>query len=396
MVVRRVVAAGLVLVALVGAYRLTVPAGGTRAQLEFLRGELDAGSAERMQRLFPEGYFFSWALYGLTWTELGRHEPEHRDEALREGREALRRLDSAAGTAVFDERLRPRYGVFHAGWSNWLRGTLVALDPGDEELRREFGDRSAELAAAFDEAGTPFLAAYPGQAWPVDSVVAVASLRLHDHVLGPRFAVTAERWVAAARQRRDPATGLLGHRADPRTGAPVEGARGSSQSVVHRFLVEVDPAFAREQYERFRERFVVRPLGLAPAVREYPVGTEGAGDVDSGPLVLGASLSATVVTLGAARVQGDEPLATALARFAELTGLPLHTWSTKRYGLGILPVGDAFLAWSRTARPWVAEGVPAPAATVTPFWRVPLLAVLALLAALPWLPAVLRRSRRGG
>src|SRR5207248_2280587 len=117
----------------------------------------------------------------------------------------------------------------------------------------------------------------------------------------------------------------LPHRVDPDTGDPVEVARGSSQSIILRFLIEVDPDFARAQYLRFRDRYVVSPLGLGPAVREYPDGMAGPADVDSGPLPLGVSLSATVVTIGAAQVHGDVQLAAALANYGELAGLPVET-----------------------------------------------------------------------
>ncbi len=41
------------------------------------------------------------------------------------------------------------------------------------------------------------------------------------------------------------------------------------------------------------------PLAI-PGVREYPRGINGSGDIDSGPLFFGISLSASTVTLGAA------------------------------------------------------------------------------------------------
>ncbi|GAA2476769.1 hypothetical protein [Winogradskya humida] len=135
-------------------------------------------------------------------------------------------------------------------------------------------------------------------------------------------------------------------------------ARGTSQSIIQRFLVDIDPAFARSQYLVFRSLFVVRPLGLGPGVREFPPGVELEGDVDSGPLVLGTSLSATVVTLGAARAQGDAGLAGALGDFGEL----------------------------------VADPAPIPADL--PFWwRVPFLAGLMLVVLLSSL-SVLRSPRR--
>lgn len=85
------------------------------------------------------------------------------------------------------------------------------------------------------------------------------------------------------------------------------------------------------------------------------------------------SLSATVVTLGAAQVEGDAPLASALANYAEVAGVAIGTPWSKRYAFGLLPIGDAFLAWSRTARPWVVGTPPAPPATVSRWWRLPLL-----------------------
>ncbi|MEE6262471.1 hypothetical protein [Plantactinospora sonchi] len=399
LVVAVVVTAG----AAIGAVRLVTPATagltadppGVRRQLSFLRAELDAGAAEDAQRLFPEGHLFLHVLYGLAWVELGMRAPAaERDTALREARRALEHLDSPAGRAPFSPDLVPAYGVFYQGWTNWLRGGVLALQPADRrdqgEVRR-FAEDSAALGAAFDTGSSPFLTAYPGQAWPVDSTVAIASLRLHDTLLPPRYAPTVARWLDGVRHRLDPVTGLMPHRVEPVTGAPLEVARGTSQSVIHRFLPEIDPAFAREQYLRFRNRFVASPLGLGPTVREYPVGMDGPGDVDSGPLLLGVSLSATVVTLGAAQVQGDGALAGALANYGELAGIPVDTPWTKRYALGLMPIGDAFLAWSKTARPWVAPppfGLPAQTSW---WWRLPLLSLLLLVGAAPWLPVLARR-----
>ncbi|MCX4474334.1 hypothetical protein OOK41_29180 [Micromonospora sp. NBC_01655] len=408
-VVRRVCAVLLSAVALLGAVRLLAPATagpdgeppGVARQLTFLRAALDDGAGSDAQALFPEGWFFAHALYGLARVELGLREPVgRRATALREARWALARLESPAGTAPFDPGLTPAYGIFWQGWTNWLRGGVLALQPADRRDPAEaarFAEASAAVGAAFDGSASPYLAAYPGQAWPVDSTVAVASLRLHDALLPPRFAGTVTRWLDGVRQRLDPGTGLLPHRVDLATGAPAEVARATSQSVIQRFLVDVDPAFAREQYLRFRDRFVATPLGLGPAVREYPDGTAGPADVDSGPLLLGVSLSATVVALGAAQSQGDAALAGALANYGDLVGLPVDTPSTRRYALGVLPVGDAFLAWAKTARPWVADPPDPPPASVRWWWRLPLLSALLLAGTALWLPDLPRRRRgRGG
>ncbi|MFI6695516.1 hypothetical protein ACIBLA_27965 [Streptomyces sp. NPDC050433] len=402
---RRVVAVLVSGCALLGVVRVVAPAtggvdgepGGVRGQLAFIRAALDEGAGDEAQQQFPEGYFFLHALYGLSWVEWGMREPvgEARDEALREARWALARLDSAAGRAAFSPGLTPSYGVFYRGWTNWLRGGTLMLRPDGErdpaQVRR-FAADSAALGAAFEESASPYLTAYPGQAWPVDSTVAVASLRLHDTLLPARFGGTVDRWLDGVRQRLDPRTGLLPHRVSPDTGEPVEVARGTSQSIIQRFLVDIDPAFAREQYTRFRERYVVTPLGLGPTTREYPEGRDGPADVDSGPLPLGVSLSATVVTLGAAQVQGDASLAEGIANYGELLGVPVSTPWTKRYAFGLVPIGDAFVAWSKTARPWVTEPPEPPPAHLSSWWRLPLLSLLLLIGVVPWVPA-LRRQR---
>ena len=129
-------------------------------------------------------------------------------------------------------------------------------------------------------------------------------------------------------------------------------------------------------------------------MREYPDGVDGPADVDSGPLPLGISLSASVVTIGAAQVHGDRLLAGALANYAEFTGLPVETPWTKRYGFGLVPIGDAFLVWSKTARPWVVDTPSPPAPVVSPWWRTPLLLLMVLIGMAPWTRAIVVRSRR--
>ncbi|MDR7274446.1 hypothetical protein [Catenuloplanes atrovinosus] len=395
--IRRVLAALLTLLALGGAARLTLPAladghdqepPGVRRQLAFIREALDGGAATHAQSLFPEGYYFLHVLYGLSWVELGQRGVAV-TEAADQAAWALARVESAPGRAPFDPGATPPYGVFYAGWTNWLRGGLLTLrdDPAE---RARFTAGSDALAAAFRSSGTPFLEAYPGQAWPCDSTVAIASLRLADTLSGTtRHAPVVSRWVAQARERLDPATGLMPHAV-----APVRtGSRGTSQAIIQRFLIDVDPAFAREQYLRFRTLFLDRPLGLGPAVREYPHGVDGPADVDSGPLPLGISLSTTVVALGAAQSHGDTSLAAGFASFGEFAGLPAESFTTKRYAFGLLPIGDAFLAWSKTARPWTTPVPGPPPPAVSGWWRAPLLALTLLVAVSPWLPALVRRRR---
>ncbi len=239
-VLRRLVAVVIGVCALLGAVRLVVPATagtadeppGVRRQLTFLRAALDGGAGDQAQSLFPEGYFFLHALYGLSWVELGMRAPDgERSAALREARWALARLESPPGRAPFSADLTPPHGVFYRGWTNWLRGGTLALQPS---------------------------------------------------------------------ARRDPA-----------------------------------------ELRRFAD--------------------------------------------------DSAALAGALANYGELAGLPIDTPWTKRYAFGLLPIGDAFLAWSKTARPWMASTPSPPPATISWWWRTPLLALLLVIGVIPWLPVLVRR-----
>lgn len=357
-------------------------------QLNFIGDALRSGSGADMQGLFPEGYFFSHVLYGLSWVQVGlRTDGELRDEALRESRWALEQLDTF-GHLTFSPDLDPPYGVFYVGWKNWLRGGILLLDPSNSETQEHFEADCAALAAAFESSDTPFLRAYPNMAWPVDSVVGIAALSLHDHLLSPRYENVIARWIDMARERLDPVTGLLPHRVNPITGEGSETARGSSQSIILRFLPEIDPGWARELYAAFRGQFVGF-IGTVPGIREYPTGMFGLGDVDSGPLVNGLSASATVVTMGTAFIHGDRELGEAFVHIGESAGLPVSLGNTKRYAFGLLPVGDAFLVWSQTAMPLTAQLRPASFPDVlVEWWRLPLhllsLGLLVLLLIPEW------------
>ena len=362
------------------------------AQLQFLRGALDRGAGEEMQQLFPEGFFFTHVLYGLAWVDVGATaapDDPLRAQAIAEAWQAADRLDSPASLAPFSPALDPPFGVFVVGWGTWLRTGILALEPPDqrdpERVKRVAADCEA-LSAAFARSATPFLTSYPNQAWPVDSVVGIAALRRCNDLFEPRYGDVIARWIAMAQERLDPATGLLSHRADPRTGQPLDTARGSSQSIIVRFLPAVDPVWGLDQYRRFRVQFVTTVAGL-PGVREYPHGQEGSGDVDSGPLLAGVSLSATTVTLGAARAWGDVRLAEPLRLGGEFLGMGVTIGGEKRYALGALPVGDAFLVWSKTAPLWqAAQPAPVFDEIAPPWWRLPLHAISLMLIALIWLP----------
>jgi len=353
---------------------LDPPAGGRAdtapdprliASLRHLDAAVASGAADDMQQWFPEGFVFTHALVGLSWARVAQLDvaPDLAATARTRARQSADALASETGVGTFPEQQRPPHGVFHAGWSAYLDGQILLATPPSgwraTEVRA-FRARCDSIAAAVDAPATPFPTSYPGLAWPADATVAVAALRLHDRLLGERYNDVVGRWVADVRARLDDAEGLLAHAADADTGAPRGGVRGESLALMLRFLPEIDSSLAAEQYAGFRRRFVDTRLGL-PVVLATPRGSRAVPDVDSGPVPLGVGLPATVVGIGAARANGDAALADALDRTAEAAGLPVTWTGRRRYGLGLVPVGDAFLVWSRlTEAAPPRDGMPSP------------------------------------
>ena len=396
---RRLLALGLAIAAALGvvlagrigwvAYGPEAGPGTSAAQVRFLRHALDTGGADRMQRLFPEGSFFLRALTAAAETAVP--EPDlDRARALRDS------LDAPESVAVFGSGMVPEHGIFAAGWSLMVAVEVARASgaPADAEGVRR---RAVVVEEALRGSPSGFLAGYPGQYWPCDTVVAAASLAAAAVLLDrPDWLATVRVWreeVAGPSGPVGPSLGLLPHRVDA-TGAALEGPRGSSQSIIQAFWPTIVSALGERPDERswelFRAAFVVREAGLV-GVREYPLGTTGAGDVDSGPLPLGVSLSASAVTLAAARANGDSALAADLSREAELLGLPVSWAGTRRYAFGAVPVGDAFLAWART-RPLADPGTATVEPTPRPWW--PLYFGVCLLPAALLAALALRRATR--
>jgi hypothetical protein len=325
----------------------------TTAQLRHLATALERGGAERMQALFPEGFVFTWALFGLASVQVAeRLSPSdpHRDELLADAHHAVRRVLSPQARSTFDAALDPPYGAFYASWSLYLRSAILRAEQRTGQKREKGAEFEADcdaFAAALERNPSPFLPSYRSAAWPGDTAVGVAALAVRDSILEPRHRGVVESWVRRVRTRMDTTTGAIPHAADAVSGMPRGSARGESLALMARILVDVDPALARDQYEVLRDCFSDYRWGI-PGVREFPPGVDAEGDIDSGPLVLGFSAPAITVGAAAALANGDPNLADALLATAEVAGFPVQFGGQRWYAGGLLPVGDAFLAWARS------------------------------------------------
>lgn len=342
------------------------------SQLAANRSAIDAGAPSRMQDLFPEGYYFCYLFHGLTWVELAIRDESYSDQAITEALDCLSKLDSPQGRSPFPSYLPPDHGMFYSAWKCSLLSGIVHLQHGNDpdqlaELRRQCD----QISAAIKGSKTPFLASYDGSAWPCDAMPAIHAMSVHDRVTNQdRYRDAIATWLSEAQERHDPETGLLPHTAKLPDGREVGVARATSQVIMLRLLPDIDAAFAKVQYQRFRERFLTTFVG-APCVLEYPSGIKGPGDVDSGPLIYGRSIVGTVVMIAVAQVYGDQSLANAISQAGETVGMPWTSGGKKTYVGGVLPVGNIIVAYAQVARPWYAneEHYPDEPYRITPFWR---------------------------
>ena len=94
----------------------------------------------------------------------------------------------------------------------------------------------------------------------------------------------------------------------------------------------------------FKENFVTTSFGL-PAIREYPKGVEGTGDIDSGPVIFGVGFTATIMGLGLGSLFDDPAWAESQYQTVHAFGFVRQNEKRKKYLWGALPMADAFIAW---------------------------------------------------
>ena len=318
----------------------------------------------RMQGYFPEGEFFTFILAGIGLARLANLglypdlDAHTRAVFLAGALRTLEGIDTAQVQDRFGRIDTLEYGVFYRGWRLALLNAIVAA--GETRLVDEQTTEAKAILDAVDSSRSGWVEGYPGAYWPCDTVVGLAAAT---EALPGQAAPVVRRWLGLTTPTD--VSGLLPHRVDA-TGRVLEGPHGSSQSLIQTFvptLLAIAGQSESAQWTSFTTSFLARELGVV-AFREWPSGQHGVGNVDSGPLIMGLSLSASAVGLAAARANGDQRLALALDREVEWLALGVTTRGLRTYALGLLPVGEAFIFWAKTT----PMGVESDSASITVMW----------------------------
>lgn len=231
-----------------------------------------------------------------------------------------------------------------------------------DAMRAPFQERVQKLATRMEAAPVHSTESYPDECWLFDNTLALVALRMAEALDGADHGALRRSWLASARARLvDPGTGLLVS-SYQLSGKPLDGPEGSSLWLATYALQLVDPALARDQYQRARRELRGSLLGFGYS-REWPASWKGAADVDAGMVLPGiqASPAASGLALVAARAFGDGEFLGELLTALELTGFPERDAAGGLRYAASNQVGDAVLLAALSLGPlWAEVGRRAP------------------------------------
>jgi hypothetical protein len=352
-------------------------------QLRHLKKEVDAGGANEMQQIYPEGFVFLHSLYALAWCDL-LDDIDQNSSLFKEGIIEIKRstssVNSEEGRSTFSEYQPLEYGAFYVGWSTYILGRKLNLSKQNPADVTDFKRGCERIADFIRTSETPYASSYQNMTWPADMMVCVAALSLHDRVFGPTYHQLIKTWLFKVKSRLDE-NGLIPHSVDSHSGKSIEKARGSSQSLILIFLNDIDQSFAKKQFELYDNLFVASRLGL-PCIYEYPRGEWGVGDIDSGPVILGAGGAASIVGMRTLAAFSKDDRAIGIRNGIESFGLSYKNENGKSYLLGTLPIADAFITWANAGikSKWQKSSY----GIAFHFYSVLLLTVFLILVFKPW------------
>lgn len=273
--------------------------------------------------------------------------------AMEQAAENLMREETFAfGHAAWGEG--PLEGVAHGqghaymGYAALALGVLRQVHP--ETRFAAVHDTLIEgLAHNLEASPNGVLETYPGEAYPCDISSVIAAIGLHARLthrdrsglIAREAALFRNRWV-------DPASGYLVQSIDPQSGAPRDAPRGSGTALGAFFWSFADASLSHELDNALLTQGRTEFAGFG-GIREYGQGHVGLGDIDSGPVLFGVSVSATGFALSAARRAHDDEAFTSLFRTAALFGVSLPHGEGARFLSGG-PLGNAIMLAMLTAR----------------------------------------------
>lgn len=321
--------------------------------------ELDARRFSTGSRRFDGEWHFGTAMMAaMGFGQTAREHPELRAEALARMDAALDAVLSPRGRAfdaeAWDEDPLASLDGSHGhgaylGYANLALSVRRFVEP--ESRFAPLNDRiSAALERRLAAAQAHAIETYPGEIYPVDNAAAAASIALRARALGQAPPPVVGQFLGALRERFvDPKTGLLFQAVDLDRRA-ADAPRGSGTALAAYFLSFADEGASLELHRALRRELAGSVAGFG-VVREYPPGASTHfGDIDSGPLVFGWSISAMGFGLSGCRIHHERGCFTELYRAFHLFGAPTRIDGERTFASGG-PLGNAIVFAMLTAQP---------------------------------------------
>ena len=241
-------------------------------------------------------------------------------------------------------------GHAYLGYLGMALGMLRVVAP-DNPHAALHDAMAAAFARRIRAATDGIIETYPGEVFPADISTLFASVGLHVHATGDAAALADVLPMWAARMEpvfAHPTYGVLVQSLAP-DGTVRDGARASGTALAAYALTFADRAASERLLVALEKGCLTGFLGFG-AVREYPRGLDGSGDIDSGPVLFGTSVSATGFALASLRVHGRRDAYRSIIRTVNLFGVPVDTAAGRHHITGG-PIGDAVLLALMTAAP---------------------------------------------
>jgi hypothetical protein len=219
----------------------------------------------------------------------------------------------------------------------------------DGVMRREMEERIRTMIDRMEASPVLSAESYPDECWTFCNTAALAAIAIADRLDGTDHSGFLTAWTRTARERLvDRDTGLLVS-SFTQSVEHLDGPEGSSIWFAAHSLGFVDPALARDQYARARRELGRTFLGFGYS-REWPRAWVGPQDVDSGPVILGASPGASGLAILGAAAFHDDDFFESLLTSLEAAAFPLEEGGGLRF-MASNQVGDAVLLYALVEGP---------------------------------------------
>ncbi len=299
--------------------------------------------------------FMSFCYFGYACCNLARHDPGIREEALEEARYVIEALQTPRLAGFITPHFGQPFGKKDLTPSVFVHGHFLNVAmryrevSGDRKYDELIHQVAAALIESFGESDQGVLPSYPDMWWLTDNFVAMSALARYAQSFSEDISALKDKLVRSVKSRYlDEGTGLFATYVQPAGGKVLQGAQGISVMYGLHFLADFDEEFAAEQYRLAKRHLIRTGLGFG-AVREFPEGAQGTGDVDSGPVILGLGPSASGFAIGAAARMGDRDVFESLLRASRFAGMPTFEGGKLRYRT-MPPVGQAVILFGKTLK----------------------------------------------